>query len=81
MEACRHIRHGNARLPILMLTAMDTEDDKVLGLDAGADDYITKPFRLRELAARLLSPRCAEQMPRMTTATRPSAMASWNWIQ
>jgi len=55
VEACRHIRHGNARLPILMLTAMDTEDDKVLGLDAGADDYITKPFRLRELAARLRS--------------------------
>ena len=44
-----------ARLPILMLTVMDSEDDKVLALDAGADDYITKPFQLRELTARLRS--------------------------
>jgi len=49
VEACRSIRHAIARLPILMLTVMDSEDDKVLALDAGADDYITKPFQLREL--------------------------------
>jgi two-component system KDP operon response regulator KdpE len=55
MEACRAIRHAVARLPILMLTVMDSEDDKVLALDAGADDYITKPFQLRELTARLRS--------------------------
>jgi two-component system KDP operon response regulator KdpE len=55
VEACRSIRHAIARLPILMLTVMDTEDDKVLALDAGADDYITKPFQLRELTARLRS--------------------------
>jgi two-component system KDP operon response regulator KdpE len=53
LEACRCIRRASAHLPILMLTAMDGEDDKVLALDAGADDYITKPFRLRELTARL----------------------------
>lgn len=55
VEACRAIRHAIARLPILMLTVMDSEDDKVLALDAGADDYITKPFQLRELTARLRS--------------------------
>jgi two-component system KDP operon response regulator KdpE len=55
LEACRCIRNTNTHLPILMLTAMDGEDDKVLALDAGADDYITKPFRLRELTARLRS--------------------------
>src|SRR6202453_1053931 len=54
-ETCRSIRHAIARLPILMLTVMDSEDDKVLALDAGADDYITKPFQLRDLTARLRS--------------------------
>jgi two-component system KDP operon response regulator KdpE len=55
VETCRCIRRAVARLPILMLTVMDSEDDKVLALDAGADDYITKPFQLRELTARLRS--------------------------
>jgi two-component system KDP operon response regulator KdpE len=55
VEACRNIRRAVARLPILMLTVMDSEDDRVLALDAGADDYITKPFQLRELTARLRS--------------------------
>jgi two-component system KDP operon response regulator KdpE len=55
IEACRSIRNAIARLPILMLTVMNSEDDKVLALDAGADDYITKPFQLRELTARLRS--------------------------
>jgi two-component system, OmpR family, KDP operon response regulator KdpE len=55
LEVCRCIRNMTAHLPILMLTAMDGEDDKVLALDAGADDYITKPFQLRELTARLRS--------------------------
>ena len=55
VEACRCIRRAVARLPILMLSVMDSEDDKVLALDAGADDYITKPFQVRELTARLRS--------------------------
>jgi two-component system KDP operon response regulator KdpE len=55
VETCRRIRNAVARLPILMLTVMDSQDDKVIALDAGADDYITKPFQLRELAARLRS--------------------------
>lgn len=55
IEACRCIRRAMAKLPILMLTVMDSEDDKVIALDAGADDYITKPFQMRELTARLRS--------------------------
>src|SRR5207249_5295992 len=52
---CRAIRSGgpNQATPILMLTALDTESDKVLGLESGADDYLTKPFGIRELMARV----------------------------
>jgi two-component system KDP operon response regulator KdpE len=55
VEACRRIRAAAPRVGIIMLTVRDTEDDKVLALEAGADDYVTKPFRLRELIARLRS--------------------------
>ena len=55
MEACRRINHAYPLLPILMLTVRDEEDDKVEALDAGADDYVTKPFQIRELTARLRS--------------------------
>lgn len=54
-SVCRHIRERNPSLPILILTAKDDVVDKVLGLEMGADDYITKPFSLRELEARLKS--------------------------
>jgi len=50
---CRDLRAANVRTPIIMLTARGQEADKVLGLEFGADDYITKPFSLRELAARV----------------------------
>jgi DNA-binding response OmpR family regulator len=53
LEICKRIRAGNERLPILMLTAKSEELDKVLGLELGADDYITKPFSIRELLARV----------------------------
>jgi two-component system KDP operon response regulator KdpE len=62
IETCRCIRRAIARLPILMLTVLDSEDDKVLALDAGADDYITKPFHLRELLARI---RAAMRWPKL----------------
>jgi two-component system KDP operon response regulator KdpE len=53
MEACSRIRRLFTRLPILMLTVRGSEDDKVQALESGADDYITKPFQVRELTARL----------------------------
>jgi two-component system KDP operon response regulator KdpE len=53
IQACREIRKGLPRLGILMLTVRDSEEDKITALDAGADDYITKPFNIRELAARV----------------------------
>ncbi|MGO9897826.1 MAG: response regulator transcription factor [Bryobacteraceae bacterium] len=53
IRACREIRRSLPRLAILMLTVRDSEEDKVAALDAGADDYITKPFHVRELAARI----------------------------
>jgi two-component system KDP operon response regulator KdpE len=53
IDTCRNMRRLIPHTPILMLSVRDTEDDKVEALDAGADDYITKPFRLRELAARI----------------------------
>ena len=53
LEACRRIRRSGSRLPILMLTAQAEVENRVEGLDAGADDYLTKPFALEELLARL----------------------------
>ena len=53
VKACREMRKSVPALGILMLTVRDSEDDKITALDAGADDYITKPFNVRELAARL----------------------------
>src|SRR4051812_2416843 len=53
LETCRRLRGAGDRTPILMLTARDAVDDRVAGLDAGADDYLVKPFALRELKARL----------------------------
>lgn len=53
IEVCRTIRRNSPRLPIVMLTVQGSEDRKVEALDAGADDYITKPFQLRELIARI----------------------------
>ena len=52
-ELCRALRRDGGTMPILMLTARDAVDDRVTGLDAGADDYLTKPFALEELLARV----------------------------
>jgi DNA-binding response OmpR family regulator len=52
-DVCRKARSNGMTVPILMLTARGTESDRVVGLDAGADDYVTKPFSVRELLARV----------------------------
>lgn len=53
LEVCRRLRKGGLEAPVLILTARADEVDAVVGLDAGADDYVTKPFRLGELQARI----------------------------
>jgi two-component system KDP operon response regulator KdpE len=70
IETCRRIRHVFTRLPILMLTVRDSEDDKVEALEAGADDYVTKPFQTRELTARIRA-----AIRRFRAPERPTEMA------
>jgi two-component system KDP operon response regulator KdpE len=53
IEACRELRRRDARLQIMMLTVRDGQEDKARAFDAGADDYVTKPFAMPELLARL----------------------------
>jgi DNA-binding response OmpR family regulator len=53
LEVCRELRSQGSKVPVIMLTARDDVRDKVLGLDVGADDYLTKPFQVSELLARL----------------------------
>ncbi len=53
LQVCRELRQEGCKIPILMLTAKDTVDDRVQGLDSGADDYVVKPFAIQELRARL----------------------------
>lgn len=53
LEICRRIRQTDNHTPILMLTALSEEIDKVMGLETGADDYLTKPFSVREFIARV----------------------------
>jgi len=68
LEVCRTLRQRGLRTPILMLTARDTIDDRVAGLDAGADDYLIKPFALKEVLARLRAlTRRATDAPKATT--------------
>jgi len=66
-EIIREIRQRNAQLPVLMLSAKGTEGDKVMGLDLGADDYVTKPFALGELLARVKALLRRFQSPKLIT--------------
>jgi DNA-binding response OmpR family regulator len=68
-EVCRELRRGSIQTPILMLTARTQESEKVLGLEVGADDYVTKPFGVRELRARI-----AALLRRSRTAQAPSVV-------
>lgn len=70
MEICRQVRAEKITTPILMLTARSEEIDKVLGLESGADDYLTKPFSIREFIARVKAIFRREQMTQ--TQTIPS---------
>ena len=65
-ELCAELRRHGATTPVLMLTALDAVDDRVRGLEAGADDYLTKPFAIRELLARLKA--LARRRPGLTPA-------------
>jgi DNA-binding response OmpR family regulator len=53
VDVCRNLRRRNIKTPVIMLTALSSTDDKVAGLDAGGDDYLTKPFEFEELLARV----------------------------
>ena len=54
-DVCRELRQARVNTPVLMLTALDTTEDKLSGFDVGADDYLSKPFEFRELLARIRS--------------------------
>jgi len=70
LDVCRELRHKGFAAPIIMLTAKSEEVDRVVGLEIGADDYVTKPFSVRELQARIRvqlrhqPPRSSENLPR-----------------
>ncbi|MFI3254323.1 MAG: response regulator transcription factor [Eubacteriales bacterium] len=68
MEALRRLRKESSRLPVIMLTARDNVTDKVSGLDFGADDYITKPFAIEEVLARIRNA-LRKQVPEKNTLT------------
>ncbi len=81
VTVCRAIRHGgiNQDVPILMLTARREESDKVLGLESGADDYLTKPFGIREMVARvraLMRRRRGADVAAVAAASASSAAAT-----
>ena len=75
-EVCRDLRRAKVRTPILMLTAKAQEAEKVMGLDMGADDYVTKPFSPRELRARDPRAAAARAAPEPSPCTG-SATAKW----
>jgi two-component system, OmpR family, response regulator VicR len=81
MDVCREVRAASLQLPIIMLTAKDTELDKVLGLELGADDYVTKPFSTRELLARVKAhlrrqKKASEAVAEAQTAAADAAVAA-----
>lgn len=74
-DVCREIRKRNSAVPVLMLSAKSEEIDKVLGLELGADDYITKPFGMRELLARVAAALRRSQVAVSPTATTQERIA------
>ena len=72
LEICQQLRRTGCHTPVLFLTAKDTLDDRVIGLDAGADDYLVKPFELRELLARVRALLRRSTNPEMPQVTSPA---------
>ena len=75
-ELCRKLRDSGNFTPVLMLTAMDSTEDRVTGLEVGADDYLTKPFELTELLARVRSLLRRRSWERQQPPSRPSPAAA-----
>ncbi len=75
LDTCRQLRAEGVLLPVLMLTARDSVGDRVAGLDAGADDYLTKPFALQELLARLRALLRRSMQVTVDAATEPGGRA------
>jgi two-component system response regulator VicR len=75
-DVCKTLRSEGSNIPIIMITAREEETDKVFGLELGADDYITKPFSIRELLARVKT-----NMRRFVTAEAPPAEGSGETIR
>ena len=72
LEVCRRLRRESVGVPIVMLTALGEEEDRVLGLELGADDYVTKPFSPRELVLRVASVlRRSRELPARDAGTEP----------
>ena len=77
-QICDEIRQSGITTPILMLTARDSVDDRVKGLEGGADDYLAKPFDVRELTARVRVATCAPYDAAVrATATTSRASSTW----
>lgn len=74
-EVCRELRRGGIKTPILMLTAKSQEAEKVMGLDVGADDYVTKPFSPKELRARIRA------LLRRTSAEEPGERYCFSGVE
>lgn len=77
-EVCREIRRRDPRVPIIFISAKSEEIDKVLGLELGADDFITKPFGVREVVARIraVARRCLATAPQPSAAMEPFRMGN-----
>ena len=76
LEACRRLRAAANHVPVLMLTARDDVGDRVAGLDAGADDYLVKPFALDELFARIRRCCAARRRTRRAPCVSPTSSSS-----
>lgn len=77
IEALKRIRDSGDMTPVIMLTAKSEVEDRIMGLDAGADDYLAKPFAMGELLARIRS--MTRRIGEFTPTKLKKAMSSWMW--